>query len=118
MIAALGTPSTGTENTAGAVAVTLMPEPLLESPSRVDLTVSVTRPVVSSGGSCAWICVGDGLNSGIATSLAVTQTPARVFGNGLPAAVAESARLFPLMVINAPGDNAPTRFAPLTTLVS
>src|SRR5439155_12826413 len=92
--------------------------PLLERPSREDLTVNVTRPVARSGGSCAWICVGDVLNSGIATSFAVTQTPARILGSGVPDAVAESARLFPLIVITPPGDNEPTRFAPLMTPVS
>src|SRR2546425_2993118 len=73
------------------------------------------RPVPSSSGNCASICVGEVLMRGIATSFAVTQTPPRLRGKGAAVAAAASARLVPRIVMREPGETGPGRLLAMFT---
>src|SRR2546426_1307997 len=74
------------------------------------------RPVPSSSGNCASICVGEVLMRGIATSFAVTQTPPRDRGRGAAVAAAESARVVPNIEMIEPSETGPGRqLATVTT---
>src|SRR5262245_26965844 len=101
-------------NIPGPAGVTCTCTPLLDIPRRVERTVKVSRPGGISGGNCASICVGDVVMRGMATSLTVTQIPPSERGNGVAAACAGKARLFPRIVTSAPGE---TNREPLALLI-
>src|SRR5689334_3816494 len=102
----------------GAVAVTVTCTPALLTPNRVERTVSVTRPGGISFGSCASINVGDVLINGSVTSLAVTQIPPKLRGNGEEPDCASNARFKPRIEMSEPGDIDRLPLALFTTPVA
>src|ERR1051326_612440 len=108
-------PPASTANTPGPVLFSAIRTLPLDWPNVVERTVSVTLPVPNSVGNCASISVGEVLMRGSETSFAVTHTPPRICGSGLPLAVAVSARLLPRIVMSEPGANWAFRLAVFIT---